>query len=231
MARTQEWIRASIRHPCSVSVSWGKDSTVALFLALPALTSEDWILHVSPGEYDLPDTPAVRDIFCARFPLPAYREIPSRDYFDAARAYGLTDVLIKAGAVRRAKKKTDLFAQGEEGAAMRIWGSRAEESGARKIYGRANRALFFSSTIQRHILSPLIWWTWQDVWSIMVANDLPYCEVYDKYDAIEQLNRGRAGAWAGTRAAPYGRIAYLKHFYPNLYARFVRAFPEISAYV
>jgi 3'-phosphoadenosine 5'-phosphosulfate sulfotransferase (PAPS reductase)/FAD synthetase len=225
----RRFVRAHIMHPCVVGVSWGKDSVVAAFLCLDSLTPADRLFHVSAGEYDLPGTQDVRDAFLARYPLP-YAEYSAADYFEVARAYGLTDISTGDTPQTRAKK-VDQFKVAAEGAAMRVWGLRADESAARRLYAKRHGGCAFSRRDGLYVLSPVLWWTWQDIWSVIVAHDLPYCPVYDKYDEIDGLAHGRSGTWAGTRGANYGRVALLKRFYPELFNRFASAFPEVRGAV
>lgn len=227
----RRFIAEHIRHPCAVGVSWGKDSTVVAFLMAGHLTADDWLFHVSAGEYEMPGTYAVRDAFLARFPALKYHEYQSGDYFEIARAYGLTDVSSGQKARIRGAKKVDKFKAAVEGAAMRVWGLRADESAARRLYAKRHGGCAFSRRDGLYVLSPVLWWTWQDIWSVIVAHDLPYCPVYDKYDEIDGLAHGRSGTWAGTRGANYGRVALLKRFYPELFNRFASAFPEVRGAV
>lgn len=226
----RQFLAAHIKHPCAVGVSWGKDSIVATFLCAPLLTSQDWLFHVSAGDYEFPTTNDVRDQFLTRFPTD-YREFKSGDYFDTMRACGLTDITSTPSARINKGKKHSQFEQAAQGANCRVWGLRAEESLGRRKYAKSRGQAAFHKGENLLVLSPIIWWSWLDVWSIIIANDLPYVEVYDKHDEQgEGLAHARSGTWAGTRGSGLGRIAFLKRFYPDLYQRLVNEFPIASSH-
>ena len=224
------FLAAQLQRPCAVGVSWGKDSIVCAFLCATLLTPQDWLFHVSAGEYEFPTTNDVRDDYLARFPC-NYLELPSGDYFDAMRACGLTDVTSSRSAKEDKGKKHMAFKQGVIGARCRVWGLRADESSARRKYARSHGRVSLHKGESLLVMSPIIWWSWLDVWSVIVANHLPYVEVYDKYDEQgEGLAHARSGTWAGTLGARTGRLAFLKRFYPELYQRLVREFPIASTH-
>lgn len=225
----RQFLAAHIKHPCAVGVSWGKDSVVCAFLCAPLLTSQDWLFHVSAGEYEFPSTNDVRDQFLVRFPNDC-REFKSGDYFDTMRACGLTDITTTRSAKEDKGKKHTAFRQAAVGAESRVWGLRAEESLGRRKYARSRGQAAFHKGENLLVLSPIIWWSWLDVWSVIIANELPYVEVYDKHDEQgEGLAHARSGTWAGTLGSGLGRIAFLKRFYPDLYQRLITEFPIASS--
>ena len=58
---------------------------------------------------------------------------------------------------------------------IKIIGTRAEESTARKILPKVN---FYEKRNQTHIY-PLLNWTEADIWEYIETYNLPYCELYD----------------------------------------------------
>lgn len=57
--------------PAYVSCSWGKDSVVVAHLARSVAPGTP-LVHAAFGAHENPDCAAVRDEFCARWPMPAY---------------------------------------------------------------------------------------------------------------------------------------------------------------
>jgi 3'-phosphoadenosine 5'-phosphosulfate sulfotransferase (PAPS reductase)/FAD synthetase len=93
------------------------------------------------------------------------------------------------------------------------------------------RALGYGVDEEAGKVCGLIWWSWLDVWSVIIANELPYVEVYDKHDEQgEGLAHARSGTWAGTLGSGMGRVAFLKRFYPELYQRLIDEFPVVSTH-
>ena len=110
------------------------------------------------------------------------------------------------------------------------YGLRAQESHGRKMNARIRGAVFQYKRDSLWACQPIHDWTYNDVWAFIVSNDLDYCGVYDHmWDMPEEDQR--LSYWAGETKRHWGRWAFLKRNYPELFNRFVAEFPEVGLYV
>lgn len=111
------------------------------------------------------------------------------------------------------------------------YGLRSEENTAT----RGKLARYRGSVFQRKrdglwACQPIHDWEYDDVWAYIVSNGLEYCGVYDTlWDAPPEDQR--LSYWAGETKRRWGRWAWLKRNYPELFNRFAAEFPEVRAYV
>lgn len=110
------------------------------------------------------------------------------------------------------------------------YGLRAEESHGREMHAQVRGAIFQYKRDELWGCQPIHDWTYNDVWAFIVSNDLPYCGVYNKmWDMPEEDQR--LSYWAGETKRRWGRWAFLKRNYPDLFNRFAAEFPEVRCYV
>lgn len=110
------------------------------------------------------------------------------------------------------------------------YGLRAEESHGRAMHARARGAIFQYKRDGLWACQPIHDWSYNDVWAYIVADNLPYCGVYDKMWDMPQEDQ-RLSYWAGETKRRWGRWAFLKRNYPDLFNRFAAEFPEVRCYV
>jgi len=110
------------------------------------------------------------------------------------------------------------------------YGLRAEESpGTRGIHARVRGPIFQYRRDGLWACQPICDWTYDDVWAFIVAEGIAYCGVYDRlWDAPKEDQR--LSYWAGETKRRWGRWAWLKRHYPELFNRFAAEFPEVRAY-
>jgi len=110
------------------------------------------------------------------------------------------------------------------------YGLRAEESRGREMHAQTRGAIFRYKRDGLWGCQPIHDWIYNDVWAFIISNDLPYCGVYDKmWDMPEEDQR--LSYWAGETKRRWGRWAFLKRNYPDLFNRFAAEFPEVRCYV
>jgi len=111
------------------------------------------------------------------------------------------------------------------------YGLRAEENPAtRGQLARYRGAVFQYKRDGLWACQPIHDWTYNDVWAYIVTEKLPYCGVYDRmWDMPEEDQR--LSYWAGETKRRWGRWAWLKRNYPDLFNRFAAEFPEARNYV
>lgn len=111
------------------------------------------------------------------------------------------------------------------------YGLRSEENPkTRGAHARYHGAVFQYKRDGLWGCQPIHDWEYNDVWAYIVVNNLPYCGVYDKlWDSPEEDQR--LSYWAGVTKRRYGRLAWLKRCYPELFNRLAAEFPEARGYV
>ncbi|MEG3070990.1 MAG: phosphoadenosine phosphosulfate reductase family protein [Candidatus Syntrophopropionicum ammoniitolerans] len=204
----------------SVSFSCGKDSIIILHLAL-SLKPGILVIRHSSAEPHLPD---VRQMM-------AYwqnKGVNINNFifgslFEMYKKHGL-----EAPAIDREYKRQVEKYEKEQGIDGALRGIRAEESRERKNLRQYGKWLRKQNGIW--VLDPILDWTAEDVWSYVARYGLPYCQLYDLDDGRD-MNRRRLGSIWGTSAAQYGRIVWLKKYYPEYYQMFTKEFPEVRQYV
>lgn len=109
-------------------------------------------------------------------------------------------------------------------------GLRAEESRNRKknfenhgeIYYRANGQL---------TCCPLSEWASKDIWAYISANNLPYNPIYDK-TKFQARNDIRVAPFGLGGVHVYkGSYVFMKHYYPELWNKFVAKNPLVKKYI
>lgn len=216
-----------------VSCSWGKDSTALLWLLI-GFNPDIPVVHFH-SSYQLPEIPELRDELIEKWQL-NYLEIPGRDLsemIDWLGEIGLPDISRKPAQQRRVvtELKTDKgreVAQ-EHGLDGMFWGLRAAESRARRNLFRGKSPLYQGQDgLWR--CAPLAWWSDSDLWALIDHFRIPYAKLYDK-TLFEPREKIRNAGWLTTDGARYGRLVWLKYYYPNHFNQLAGEFPEVRDYV
>jgi phosphoadenosine phosphosulfate reductase len=188
--------------PCYGSVSWGRDSVcLAHLIATSGVTSVGLVhLHVLPVPN--PHTPAVRDYFLSRWPLP-YREITHTSLFGRpavermAAKNGFAAIFLNAGCPPRY-----------------LCGVRADESGKRRL------RMLGHGMVSVRSCAPLGWWTSDDVFGYMAVTGLP---VHPNYAMMGggrwPRNRIRVSELGGELGNEYGRAQWEQEYYGDILRR------------
>lgn len=108
-------------------------------------------------------------------------------------------------------------------------GLRAEESFDRKRMLKIHGILFYQKRDKIWECNPIGWWTKDDVWQYIDYHNCYYNKIYDK-NAFQKREDMRVSYCYGETFRTCGRIVFLKHYYPNIYNKFVKEIPEISQY-
>jgi 3'-phosphoadenosine 5'-phosphosulfate sulfotransferase (PAPS reductase)/FAD synthetase len=82
---------------------------------------------------------------------------------------------------------------------------RAAESRNRRILLAANRGE------TKNTLQPIWDWSTEDVWTYTVKHELPWLSIYD------HLGPDARNGLIGKNGREYGRLVYLKRFYPDAF--------------
>lgn len=73
--------------------------------------------------------------------------------------------------------------------------------------------------------APLMDWKTEDCATYMLQHRLPILDIYDR------IGFGARSGLFGMTSAQFGRVAYLRRYFPDVYARFEEVMPEIRQYV
>ena len=234
IARSLKIIREGFKRSKNpyLSCSWGKDSILTLFLT-HFIKPNIHVVFMNSG-YDLPELYKTRDLLLKKLKIKHYTELSSPiDYISLITKYGMRNI---NRSDKQQKKILELIKKNniddwaiENGFDGFVWGMRAQESVGRKIYlskfGPIHRA---KNGLVR--ITPLIWWTTDEVWDAIHELELPYPKFYDYTDLLDR-NDIRSSGWLTTDGATRGRIVWLKVHYPEQFNELAKRFPEVRSYV
>lgn len=208
-----------------LSLSWGKDSYLLLHFVLQH-KADIAVVYLDSG-YGLPDNYRFRDnilafttmnyielqqdidyiAFCKQFKLPHHRTVAEQK---------------KAVAVLK-KDQLDRFAS-RNGYDLIFWGLRADESRGR--FNLAKNGYWFDKANGIRYCHPLIYMKQFELWYTYEILGLPVNEIYKKTTGIITKEQIRNSGYLSTDGANYGRIQWLRDFYPEEYSRLLYYFPE-----
>lgn len=220
--------RAADTGPLAVSVSWGKDSTALAHLSLETLGRVP-LLHMS-SPYALPGWERVAEYFAARTDvhvLPASRTL--REYIEWCKRIGLPHertATAQSKVVKEIKRDRGAEWAREHGIDVQVLGLRACESVIRKMLLR-KRGLLYQLADGQWRAQPLGWWETRDTWAYLYAHEVPYHPLYDCETHGQSRESLRNTGWLSTDGAETGRIAWLRHHYPDQYRLLEAEFPSI----
>lgn len=221
-------------HAPYISCSWGKDSSLVMYLVTQVYPDTP-VIFMDSG-YNLPDTYKFRDWYLENVGIKHYYEVPCpNDYVELCLKYGLPSIDRTAADQEKVKKiiKKDVideFAR-EKGFDCCIWGIRAQETRGRAILLK-KYGLLYEMPGQMAKCAPIGWWTHREVWEAIDWLKIPYNPLYDNvmppFFTRETIKNG---GWLTTDKAAFGRVLWLKRFYPEQYEKLKEMFPEVASYV
>lgn len=223
--------RGLARGKTVVSTSWGKDSVVMCDLALTmGVTS---FLHLE-SPYSLPGNDEIVSHFAGRDAditiLSAEKTV--EEYVSWYQEIGLAHERKEAdhkAVVQTIKKSRGSQWCIDQGFEVQCLGMRAHEHGGRENMIKALGPLIVSRKTGLWRCMPLAYWSNEDVWAHIAANDLPYNRrIYDAETHGQTRYTIRNLGWISTDGAQKnGRIGWLRdHFRPQ-FDQLVAAFPHV----
>lgn len=219
----RDW-RARCRKPY-VAWSTGKDSTVMLWLILQI--DPDIEVIYFDADSALPESKDMLRELPEQWGF-RLRIVKTRPILDTLAEYGLDHPNIEYYTMRDTvvRPVRQLIKEGYDGVAV---GIRAEESRQRRWATAKYRGLWQARTTGMHTVWPVARWTARDIWATIVVYDLPYNAAYDK-TAFTEREKMRVSYWAGETGRTYGRYAWLRYYYPKLWAKLCERVPGARAY-
>lgn len=220
----------------SASVSGGKDSSALAILLgelgarVPVLSEKDGLDY--PGEEDY-----VRAL-CLRAGLPLTILRPPLDPVvwlerRAGRMSGGEDQHGRRSSMARACFY-EVMEAADRDHDVSFWGLRAEESGRRAALRAARGATY---TLRSGLVrsAPLIDWRGLDVYAYLDERGVDTLPVYKCCGWLPEHradpSRIRKSWWIPGTHAAQGQAAWLRHYWPSLYAQFRAWFPDAASYV
>lgn len=208
-----------------VAWSTGKDSTVMLWLILQQKPDVEVIYF--DADSALPDSVELMERLRTEWNL-NLRIIKTRPILDTLAEYGLEHPRIDYYTMRDTVylPVQQLVDEGYDGVAV---GIRAGEGRERSIASSKYAPLWKTKGTGLWTCWPIHRWGARDVWGYTVSEDLPYNRAYDKtkFTNFEEM---RVSYWAGETGRTYGRYAWLRYYYPELFQRLVDRIPVASRY-
>jgi 3'-phosphoadenosine 5'-phosphosulfate sulfotransferase (PAPS reductase)/FAD synthetase len=214
-----------------LALSGGKDSVAMAYIVDEAATScgKDFRVWSHISDASFPGTAEIVRTVCDRLgrPLDIFQ---SSGAFDAAAgkekgAFGKSGVFYDS--VREYAKDKDLS----------FVGVRAYESKRRMKAARIKGAFFYSESMGGvTVCHPLLWFRLEDVAAAIYEHDAPMHPIYSKR-AVEGRNKFGEEQWVrlgyvtSKDLLNKGTAVFLKLNYPELYAKFAKAYPELRLYV
>lgn len=217
-----------------VSCSWGKDSSLVMYL-VTKLNPDTPVVFMDSG-YAMSDTYRFRDWYLENIGIKNYHEVKCpEDYIELNLKYGLPSIDRSHSDHEKVKQiiKKDVLDDYaiRQGWDCCIWGIRAEETRGRRILLR-NKGLLYETEKGIGKCSPIGWWKAQDLWLAIDSLNIPYNPLYDKemppFFTRETISNS---GWLTTDRADHGKILWMKKFYPEEYRRLAKLFPEVKYYV
>ena len=178
-----------------VGVSWGKDSVVTAHLSDCIGWPLVWV-RVEPIAN--PDCIAVRDAYLAMMPYVRYDEVRVDIPLGADGEHHATGTLERG------------FREAERHGNCHVSGIRGDESAGRKML------MLSSGGVNKRALAPIIRWSGQDVFTYLLAFDLPIHPAYamSMGGAIPR-DRLRVASLGGQRGTGVGRREWEETYYPT----------------
>jgi phosphoadenosine phosphosulfate reductase len=217
----------------SASVSFGKDSIVMLDLIHQVTDSIP--VYFMDSDYKLPDIYETIELLQERYKLNISKSYfadrrPIQEVWEKFGVPGINRTTSMQNKALKVLKKdvSDRWAK-EHGFNGIFWGIRKQESQQRK-WMVTTFGVTFENKQGFYRCAPLADWKARDVWAYIVSHDLPYPKLYD-YQKFQTRDWIRNTGWATTDGAAYGRILWLREFYPDYYEKLEWMLPEIKAYL
>jgi 3'-phosphoadenosine 5'-phosphosulfate sulfotransferase (PAPS reductase)/FAD synthetase len=237
VAEAQRWVQRAIEDhpgPWCVGVSGGKDSAVAVEIAVEAGWRGD-VFHFIYRETPEENTRLAK-ASADRHGLP-FKSVLVAGAFDVYDRLGrffpypVSDDEKRAVAWmnREYKRQAEAFSQ-EQGWTGQIWGMRAEESRRRARVLGARGPIYQTKARQTVTCCPLWNWSGRDIWAYLFERGIPYLSCYDRNE--DGRERGRSEmTWL---AEPWVWLmdggGKLRRENPGAWSLLCKTYPELRDY-
>ncbi len=221
----------------SASLSGGKDSSALVHLASTITSDFDVITEKDdldyPGEETYVRALANRCGFSPRLKILRPKISPVEWLEQRAGAMSGGEDMHGRGAGLSKACFYNVMAEAEQGYGVTFWGLRAEESRARAKLMQVRGCLYTLTTgvIRCH---PLGHWRGIDVFTYLDENGIEPLHVYKCCGFLPHHRHNpaliRKSWWIPGVHAANGQASWLRHYYPSLFDRFRRWFPDANTF-
>lgn len=212
-----------------IACSWGKDSIVLLWLVRQV--DKDIPVVFKNSNYCFPDTYEIRDKLLKEWDIQNYIELPPAvDYKEIVGLFGLPDInrdhRKQDKIVKMLKKDIRDELKDFDGVFL---GIRATESSKRRKMIKSNGAIqrLKSGLVK---IMPIAYWSFGLLWQVIEEFQIPMNKIYYK-DKIIPREWIRNSGILSTDGAGRGKIQWIKYYYPSIYRKLCRDYPEVKSYV
>jgi phosphoadenosine phosphosulfate reductase len=209
-----------------IAFSTGKDSSVCLDLALKI--KPDIPIVYFDADAKTPDTAEMLDYFTNQsYNVIRYKTEP---LLETLKKYGFNHPKIETYTMKSTVYEPIKKLLKEYNFDGVILGLREEENHGRKMMLRKHGSLFFQKRDCVYECNPISKWTSTEVWDYIDSNKIKYNKEYDNTLFLPR-EKIRVSYCYGETFRTCGRVVFLKHYYPELFNRFLKEIPEIRNYV
>lgn len=225
----EEFVSIGSKNYCTLS--GGKDSSVLTHLvssidnSIPVLSEKD--------DLDFPGEVKFVSEFCSLCDVNLHIVTPDVLLFDLLVNYDFTDDLHSQGTRFSEKYFYGLLRSFKCSGNYKgvFLGLRSEESKGRRINGKINGPIYYNKRWKQLVCQPLINWSGKDVFAYLFSNSLPILPIYFQtafHDSPEEIRK----SWIiPSGESQRGKAVWLRHYYPDLYAKLMSVNPKIRCYV
>lgn len=234
ISETLEFLGSALSvHRAHVSVSGGKDSTLAWYLCSKALArslpgADIPGVHMDSGGEHPASAAFLAEEVSASVGGPLHTYYPHLTYPELLRlAYGGSRRISSNALMRYIIDEPASRAAADLGSDSYVIGLRMEESRGRKLTGLVHGNLYSPEDGSLTRIAPLLRWSWRDVWAATVTFDLPVHPAYAERLPGESIEHMRVGVLTDLSSAH--TPATLSRFAlndPSAYARLKASVPE-----
>ena len=209
--------------------SGGKDSTAMLHLA--------WTVNpnvYATSEKDDMDFPGEKEYvrhIADRYNIRLDVIEPSESIWDHVTRYDITEQIHSQGTAFSQRFFYNVLRDYQERNGVRglIIGLRNQESNGRRINYHLRGAIY-EKRDGMHVCLPMAHWETQDVYAYLISQEIPILDVYFKTRFTKGPESIRKSWMLPGVFAQDGQAAWLRYYYPQIYARLLHTNPEIGRF-
>ena len=220
-----------------ISYSGGKDSTVMLDICLKAGFKGD-LIQFFYSEYENPQMNLeMADNMSKKYGLKLYRLkcYSSKEAWDEAGRFfvvpsnDLEKRLVRKVASDFGKKSNEI--SGENKYNLHLIGMRKAESKQRRMTLGSRGLTYYAKTRNGYTCCPIGKLTDDDIWAYIISNHLPYISCYDNPLFDRRKIRNELTYFCTRKAVFQGIVETYKFIYPEIFAKLMANYPQISNYM
>lgn len=214
-----------------VSLSGGKDST-ALAHLVSRVNDKIWLVS-QKDDFDFPGEKEHVHEIAIRCGSPIHIIEPDFSMWDLAKEIDFTEDVHSQNTEFSKVSFYDPLKKFQESNNYKgvFLGLRAEESKGREWNVKAKGQIYYNAGWEQLVYQPLAHWTGQDVMAYLFKYDLPILPVYFQTKFVGSPEKVRKSWVIPSGQSSSGQALWLKHYYPEIFAKLSMINPKMRAYV